>query len=184
MRIFESSYFIIVLIVSFLLLISLGLYFAVRGLKTVNDEEGTDFTSISKLESKFAKSGKMRENRSLMYISISLDNYRSLYSEQKTGKLYSAIKKILLQSFAEKNDGLISTYGDHTFVVYSSKDMETVRQNMKDFNTALTKCLMDSSALNIVQVNIGLFFFCSTSGKSRKSNSYAQNCCCKSFNHC
>ena len=102
MRIFEYPYVIIsITVICFFLLGGIGIYFAVRGLKTANDEEEYDFTNISKLESSFAKSGKRRENRCVMYISVFLDNYRSLYSESQTEKVFLAIRRILLDSFQQ-----------------------------------------------------------------------------------
>ena len=159
MRIFEYPYVIIsIIVICFFLLGSIGIYFAVRGLKTANDEEEYDFTNIRKLESSFEKSGKRRDDRCLMYISVFLDNYRSLYSESQTEKVFLAIRRILLNSFSIDNTDSIATYGEYTYVVYTTLDMDSVRSKIESFQTVLTKCLLDHGALNIAEVHIGAFF--------------------------
>lgn len=159
MRIFEYPYVIIsIFVICFFLLGGIGLYFAVRGLRTANDEEENDFTNISKLESSFVKSGKLRENRCVMYISVYLENYRSLYSEEQTEKVFGIIKRGLLHSFSNKKYGSVSTYGNHTYVAYSTHDADSVRAMIESFNASLTKGLIDNNALNIAEVRIGLFF--------------------------
>ena len=159
MRIFEYPYVIIsIFVICFFLLGAIGIYFAVRGLRTANDEEENDFTNISKLESCFAKSGKLRENRCVMYISVYLENYRSLYSEAQTEKVFGIIKRILLHSFSSKKHGSISTYGDHTYVAYSTHDKDSLKAMIESFNAELTKGLIDNNALNIAEIRIGLFF--------------------------
>ena len=67
-------------VVCFMLLGGIAIYFIMRSLKTTEEEneEKTDFQSMIKLEKRFIKSGKLRENRCLVFISISLDNYRNL----------------------------------------------------------------------------------------------------------
>lgn len=159
MRIFEYPYVIIsIFVICFFLLGGIGLYFAVRGLRTANDEEENDFTNISKIESCFVKSGKLRENRCVMYISVYLENYRSLYSEAQAEKVFNIIKRALLNSFSSKKQGYVSTYGDHTFVAYSTQDKDSVKAMIESFNASLTKGLIDYNALNIAEVRIGLLF--------------------------
>lgn len=159
MRIFEYPYVIIsIIVICFFLLGGIGIYFAVRGLKTANDEEEYDFTNISKLESRFAKSGKHRDDRCVMYISVFLDNYRSLYSERQTEKVFLAIRRILLDSFSTDKTDSIATYGEYTYVAYTTLDMDSVRGKIESFQTILTKSLLDHGALNIAEVRIGSFF--------------------------
>ncbi len=159
MRIFEYPYSIIfILVVSLFLLGGIIVYFAVKGLKTTNYEEENTFVSISKLETSFATSGKFRERRCVMYIDVALDNYRSLYSEARTEKVYADIKSVLLNSFSPLKNGYISTYGERTFVAYSINEPEEIREVVEGFSSSLTKCLTDAGALNIIEVKIGAFF--------------------------
>ena len=83
MRIFEYPYVIIsVFAICFLLLLAVGIYFAVRGMKTANSKDENDFLNISRLEKDFVRAGKLRKDRCIIYISVSLDNFRSLYSRR------------------------------------------------------------------------------------------------------
>ena len=62
MHFFEYPYVIItILVLGFLLLGAVGIYFAVRGVKTANGKEERDFTNVSGVESRFAKSKKLQE---------------------------------------------------------------------------------------------------------------------------
>ena len=94
MQIFEYPYIIITILVLFFIAIAaVGVYFAVRGVKTASGKDEKDFINISKLENDFAKSGKSRENRCVLYIGVSLDNFRNLYSEAETLNVFSEIKQ-------------------------------------------------------------------------------------------
>ena len=154
MQLFEHPY--IFILVLFILLLGGGaLCFLARGVKTTNEEEKIDFAKISRLEGCFIKSGKLRENRCVMYISVFMDSYRSLYSEERTEKVYAEIKQLLLQAFSPDQNGMIATYGDKAYVAYSTRHMDDVRSIVTDFQESLTKCLVANSAINIVDVKIG-----------------------------
>ena len=93
MQFFESPYVIIALLgVVAVLLAGIGIAFAVRGMNKASGEDQSDFCNISKLENRFVKLGKSREDRVVVYSSISLDEYRNLYSSARTEKLLSEIK--------------------------------------------------------------------------------------------
>lgn len=159
MQIFKYPYVIFLIFgVCILLLGGVLIYLATKGVKSSNEEEEADFTSINKSESLFVKSGKLRENRCLMYISISLDNYKNLYSDDKTEKVYSDIKDALLQAFSPLKNGCISHYGECTYVAYSTLDRDSVKSVVDGFNTSLNKCLADNGALNVIDVKIGASF--------------------------
>ena len=73
MQIFEYPYIIItILILCFIILVVIGVYFAIKGAKTANGIEERDFINISKLETVFEKSGKLQEDRSVFYVKIIL----------------------------------------------------------------------------------------------------------------
>ena len=163
MQFFQYPYIIITISVIALFIIGgVAIFFLLRGMKNSNDEEGNDFTSISKIEKCFIKSGKDRESRSIMYIGVSLDKYRSLYSDAATEKTYSTIKELLLSSFSPLKNGSIATYGEYTFVAYSTLDRKGIREIVDNFNASLTKCLIESNALNVAEVRIGASFVSGT----------------------
>ena len=159
MRIFEFPYILIfIFIIFFFILGGIAIFFAARGLKNTNYEEKNDFTNISKLESCYIKSGKLRENRCVMYICVFLDNYRNLYSEEKTEKAFASIKQVLLDSFSPRKNGFIASCGEYTYVAYTTLSADEVRSNLETFNATMTQCLIDCGALNIVEVKTGTFF--------------------------
>lgn len=159
MQIFEHPFVIIsIFVICFFVLGGIGIYFAVRGLKTANDEEENEFTSISKLESSFSKSGKQRDDRCVMYISVSLENYRSLYSARQTEKVFATICRLLLEYFSSNKTDAIAAYGECTYVVYTTLDIDSVRSKIESFQSTLTRCLLEHGALNIAEVRIGSFF--------------------------
>ena len=147
-------------VVCFMLLGGIAIYFIMRSLKTTEEEneEKTDFQSMIKLEKRFIKSGKLRENRCLVFISISLDNYRNLYSQAETEKAYFAIKRVLCRYFASATNGCISPYGEYTYVAYLALDRESARKVIEDFSVSLNKCLTGNNALNVINVKIGAAF--------------------------
>ena len=149
MQIFEYPYNIIAIcVVCLFVLGAIILYFAAKGLKSSNNVEEKDFSNISKLESRFIKSGKHRENRCVMYISVSLDDYRSLYSKAKTEKVSAAIQQILLETFTgPEGGGFVSTHGKYAYVIYLALDRNGAREIAEKFQVSLTKCLIDNEGL-------------------------------------
>ena len=159
MGIFESPYSIIFIsVIGFFILGGIAFYLVVRSLKNENYEEENTFTNISKLEACFHKSGRLRENRCVMYISIFLDNYRNLYSSERAEAILAEIRQGLLRSFSPRKNGFISACGEYTYVAYSTLETAEVRGIVEEFNAAMTKCLVDNSALNVAEVRVGLFF--------------------------
>ncbi len=81
-----------------IILLSAAVYFASKGFKAAQENVSADFSSIGSLESFFAKCGKSGVLRNIIYINISLENARSLYSDAKALKIFSDIKPILLKT--------------------------------------------------------------------------------------
>ncbi len=159
MQIFEYPYIIItIFVLCFIVLTAVGIYFAIRGAKTASGKDEKDFINISKMESAFEQAGKQQKDRCVFYAKISLDNFRSLYSAEKTANVFSEIKSILLESFSEGDDSNIAIYGEKNFVVFSKWSSETARKKIEKCFTELNKCLLKYSALNIVDIKIGLYF--------------------------
>ena len=78
MQIFEYPYVIItILVLFFIILGAVGIYFAMRGVKTANGNEENDFVNLAKLEKCFEKSGRLREDRTVLYCNVDLDKYLS-----------------------------------------------------------------------------------------------------------
>ena len=96
MKFFEYPYVIItILVMIFLVMGLIGLYFTIKSVRTAKGTAEKSFCGIGKIENDFEKAGKMRKNRSIIYISISLDSMKRLHSESKAIRMYELIKKIL-----------------------------------------------------------------------------------------
>ena len=158
MQIFEYPYIIItILALFFIVLVVIGIYFAIKGAKTANGSEEKDFINISKLEASFEKSGKSKEDRCILYAKISLDNFRSLYSANQTSNVFSELKGVLLEFFSG-DDSDISIYGEKNFIVLSKWNIEDARKKIESCFEALNKCLLKHSALNTIDIRIGAYF--------------------------
>ncbi len=178
MQIFEYPYIIItILVLCFIVLTATSIYFAVRGAKTAKGSEEKDFINISRLETAFEKSGKLREDRCVFYAKVSLDNFRSLYSAEKTLNVFSEIKTVLLEAFSNGDDSNIAIYGEKNFVVFSKWNMDTARKKIENCFGELNKCLLKHSALNIIDIRIGVYFAFGTQVSLDDAISRAKQAC-------
>ncbi len=157
MKIFEYPYVIImVFAVVFVLLGAVGLYFALQGIKVAKGTREKDFTSVIRLENMFIKGAKQRRRRSVVYISVSLDNARSLYSDAKALEIFTCIKPVLLEIFGA-SDGGVSSYDKTNFVALNSWGSELVECNIDNCMNKLNHCLTCKGALNIVDIRFGYY---------------------------
>lgn len=158
MKIFEYPYVIItLLILCFLILGAVGIYFALQGIKTAKGTEDNDFSTIKKIENSFYNSGKLRENRCLIYVSVSLDNVRSLYSDAKAWQIFLEIKPILLNIFSDGTNANIALYDQKNFVALNSWSMENAKLNIEKCLAGINKCLLKHEAISIVDIRFGSY---------------------------
>lgn len=158
-HIFEYPYVIITIFVAcFVLLCAIGIYFAIKGVKTANNHVENNFINISKLEYKFHKLGKEKENRQVIYLNVSSENFRSLYQESQFKKLFSSIEGLILHTFSDNGTCDISEYSDSTYIALSNWDKEETRENAEYFQKQINKCLLIHGALNLIDVKIGSYF--------------------------
>ena len=155
MQIFENPYIVIAaMAIGVVILVSIGICFALRGVKAVNGQSERSFISISKMEHCFKKIGKSRISRLVIYINLSTDDLRVSRSEQK---LLLEIKRKLLDVFANGEESFVATYDDTNYIVLASLDAETIRRQIELCITDLNEILSKHSAFNIVSVIIGAF---------------------------
>ena len=183
MQLFEYPYIIItILFFCFIVLGGIGVYFAIRGAKTAKDNEEKGFINISKLEAAFEKSAKSNEDRCILYIKVSLDNFRSLYSSHETAKVFPEIKDVLLKAFSIDDESNISVYGEKNFVVFSKWNIETARKKIESCFDELNKSLLKHRALNIIDIKIGVYSVLGTTvslddaiGRAKQAYLFAKN---------
>ena len=155
MHIFENPYILVAtLAVGVVILVSIGICFAVRGIRVASGQTNSTFTSISYLERKFNTIGKARRSRVLLSINLSTDNLHRSHLEQK---LFLEIKHKLLEAFADGEDSFLATYDDKNYIVLSSLNVEIIREQVEACLDDINKILLKHSALNIVSVTIGAF---------------------------
>ncbi len=177
MQFLEYPYVIITILAGcFLVLTAIGVSFAVRGIKTANGVPEKDFSSIGKMESAFAKNGKLREERFVTHISVNLENFRSLYSEAETAKLFSEIKRVLLNAFFDENSS-VSLCGEKSFVALSKCDANTARERVSACVEQLNQLLLKNGALKIVDIRFGGYAALGTEVSFDEAMSRAKKAC-------
>ncbi|MBQ1947874.1 MAG: EAL domain-containing protein [Clostridia bacterium] len=158
MRIFEYPYIIITLLVFFFFVLgAIGIFFALQGVKAAKGTGKIDFSTVKKLENDYNKLSKQRKNKCLIYINVSLDNIRSLYSDTKAMQVFSGIKPIMLRFF-HNEDEKIAIYDQKNFIVLGSFDENEAKQKMEQCLGQMNQYLLEHEAINIVHVRFG--FFC------------------------
>lgn len=146
-----------VFVLIFIILLSAAVYFASRGFKAAQADVSADFSSIGSLESFFAKCGKLGVLRNMIYINISLENARSLYSDVKALKIFSDIKPILLKNFAESENCMIAYYDKKNFVAVSKTSTEIAEKAAEKCISEINQCLLGHNALNVVDIRLGCY---------------------------
>ncbi len=178
MKFFEYPYVIItILAMFFFVMILVGLYFTMKSVKTAKGTAEKSFCGIGKIESDFEKAGALRQNRSVIYVSVSLDGMKRLYSEAKAQRTYEQIKKIVFRVLCLGTGGEISTYGNENFVALTSLDPEKTEECIEkcfgDINDALAK----QGAVNVVRVSFGYHSTSATDLSFKTALSRAKQAC-------
>ena len=158
MQIFEYPFVIMsILILAFVLFASVGIYFAAKGIRVAGGKSEKSFVSIKRLENSFDKSARAGEDRCVFYISLLLDNFRNLYSEAKTRRVFIELQKIMLDSFTDKKGSALALYDEKAFVAFSKWSGNEARTRAEGCLENINKCLSGYGALNVVDVRIGSF---------------------------
>lgn len=156
MRIFEYPYIIITVLAMIILVMGLiGLYFTMKSAKTAKGMVEKGFSGIGKLENDFEKAGTDRKNRSVIYISVSLDGVKRLYSESKAIRMYEYIKKILFNHFCVAINGDISIYGRENFVALNNLESEELEKRIDKCFEEINVVFVKFGAVNVVKINFG-----------------------------
>ena len=156
MKIFEYPYVIItILAIIFLVMGFIGLFFTMKSVKTAKGTSKKGFCGIGKIENGFEKAGAMRKNRTIAYVSVSLDGVKRLYSESKAARMYEQIKRILFRYFCVNIDGEISLYGNESFVILNDLDSDEMEQRIGRCFEEINEAFVKHSAINVVRVHFG-----------------------------
>ncbi len=163
MRIFEYPYVIItILAIIFIVMGLIGLYFTMKSVKTAKGTAEKSFCGIGKIETDFEKAGASRKNRTIVYISISLDSMKRLYSESKAIRMYEQIKKILFNHLCLGIGGEISLYGNENFVALNDLETGEMARCIEKCFQEINETFVKHGAVSVVRVHFGYTCTCST----------------------
>ena len=155
MHIFENPYILMAAwAIGVVILVSIGIFLAIRGIRVVNGQTNDSFASISYLERRFKAMSKSRTNRLILYINFSTDNLNILHSEQK---LFLEIKQKFLDVFSDGEESFVAAYDNKNYIVLAGLNVEIIREKVESCLNDINKILLNYSALNIVRVTIGIF---------------------------
>lgn len=178
MKIFEYPYVIITILAMFFLVMGLiGLYFTMKSVRTAKGTAEKSFCGMGRIENDFEKAGASRKNRCIVYISISLDSMKRLYSESKAIRMYEHIKKILLNHFCLSISGEISLYGNENFVALNDLDSGEIAQCIDKCFEEINDIFVKHSAVNVVRINFGYHVTSSTEVSFKTALSRAKQAC-------
>ena len=156
MKFFEYPYVIITILAIFFFVMGLiGLYFTMKSVKTAKGTAEKSFCGIGKIENDFEKAGIERKNRSILYISVSLDSMKRLYSEPKAIRMYEQIKKILFNHLCLSIDGEISVYGNENFVALNNLCSEEIELCIDKCFQKINETFEKNGVVNVVRVYFG-----------------------------
>ena len=156
MNFFEYPYVIItILVIIFLVMVLIGLYFTMKSVKTAKGTAEKGFCGLGKIENDFEKAGALRENRCIVYISISLDSLQRLYSESKAIRMYERIKRILFSHLCLAVGGEISLYGNENFVALNNLEADEMVQCIDKCFKEINDTFIKHGAVNVVRVHFG-----------------------------
>ena len=158
MRIFEYPYIIITLLVFFFVLFCIiSIYFALKGIKETKGTEQISFSNISRLEGIFGKLRRLRINHSVVYISVSLENACSLYSDSKAWRIYSEIKPVILKNFASEENSAAAVYDQQNFIALNTHSTELNVKMIERCREEINQLLLKFNAVNVVDIRFGLY---------------------------
>ena len=158
MQIFEYPYVIITIFVFCFIIAGLvGLYFALKCAKTANETEDKGFFGVKRIEKEYKKFSNLRKNKCLVYIGVSLDSMKILYSESKAMRIVSSIKAVLIKVFASDVNSYIAEYGTKSFIGVNCWDEEKIKENIEKCISDINKILIENEAVNIVGINFGYY---------------------------
>ena len=178
MQIFEYPYVIItILAMIFLLMGLIGLYFTLKSVRTAKGTAEKSFCGIGKIESDFEKAGAARQNRSIVYISVSLEGMKRLYSESRVGRMYEQIKKILLKYFCLGIGGEMTVYGKDNFVALNNLNAKETERCIERCFEEINEVFIKYGAVNVVRVSFGYLLTSSTEVPFKTALARAKQAC-------
>jgi len=178
MHVFEYPYVIITILATIFLLMGLiGLYFTMKSVKTAKGTLEKGFCGIGKIENDFNKALSLRKLSSVIYISLSLDSMKRLYSESKAVRVYEQIKKILLTHLSLNTQGEISLYGKENFVCLINLPTDELTKCIENCQKEINEVFVKHSAVGVVDIHFGYHSTSSTEVSFKTALERAKKAC-------
>lgn len=178
MNLFEYPYVIITILAMIIIVMGLiGLYFTIKSVRTAKGSVEKSFCGLGKIESDFEKAVALCQSRTVIYISVSLENMKRLYSELKASGMYEQIKRILFSHFCIGSNGEISFYGEEGFVVLIALDADETARCIDNCFTKINGALAKHGAVNVAKVNFGYLLTGSTDVSFKTAITRAKQAC-------
>ncbi len=156
MTVFEHPYVTVAILVAiFLIMIITGLYFTVKSVKTADGTAEKDFCGIGKTEAEFEKIKASGKSCSVIYISISLDGMKRLYSEQRADLMYEEVKRILLKHLCIDKEGCICLCGSENFAALNCLDAKETKEGIDRCFREINEIFIKHGALNVADMHFG-----------------------------
>lgn len=178
MQILKYPYVIItILALLFLALILIGLYFTVKSSKASKGTEEKGFCGIGRIAGDFERARTAKSNRSVVYVSMPLDNMKRLYSENNANRMYEKVKNVLLNRLCIETGGEISLYDKTNFVAFNQLQSGELMQSIEKCYEEIKEILSEYNAVNLVSVNFGYHCTVSTEVDFKTSLLRAKQAC-------
>ena len=178
MQIFKYPYVIItIFIFIFLVMGIIGLCFMIKSVKTSKGTETKSFCSIGKIKDTFERATANRSQRCLVYISISLDNMKRLYSETKATRLYEQVQSMLFNHLCIGIDGDISVYGEGNFIALNGLESKNIEQCISECFEEINRSFVQVGAVNVIRINFGYYCTNATEVSFDKALQRAKQAC-------
>lgn len=175
---FEYPYVIITILAMIIIVMGLvGLYFTMKSVKTAKGSSEKGFCGIARIENDFDRAASLSKSRTVLYVSISLDGVKRLYSESKAARMYEQIKRILFKDFCINSDGEISRYGDENFVILNDLESGELAQCIDRCYEEINETFLANNAINVVRVNFGYHQTSSTEVTFKTALARAKQAC-------
>lgn len=175
----DPTKMILALAVLFLLFMAIAVLLVMKAMKVTNGPIENDFQPLSRIQHDFEKTGRIRLNRILLYITITGENLQDM---QVSSAVISDIKGILLETFSDGKYGMVSLYGDKTFLAFVKWDLEEMDKTLVDFQEEINRCLVQHRLLNIVNVRVGSYLAAGSYVTFEESMDRAKQACIMATN--
>lgn len=178
MNILKSPFFTVsLLILCCLLLGAACAYFLKKRKRIVQTGEKTPFTSVRRIKSEFSRLHGLRVTRNIIYISVSLENARSLYSDAKAWNIFSSLKPVLAKYFSDEPKSLIALCDSKNFIVLSTRTPEETEKTIRSCTEEINRILLSYNAVNVVDVRFGKYSIVASSIFFDEALSRAKRAC-------